>query len=61
MRKELFEGFDGFRHKCPMCGKCFSAQSDWAYKMVNKKTGTIYFCSWGCKRRKEAELEKDSA
>lgn len=55
MRKEIMEGF---RHKCPMCGKGFSAQSDWAYKMNNKKTGTVYFCSWNCKRKREAELEK---
>ena len=45
---------EGYKKKCPECGKTFWAMADWAYK-EGYKNSPVYICSWKClqKRRRE--------
>lgn len=53
------EPLSGYQKKCPECGKEFWAYGDWSYTKTDRKTKSkIYYCSWGCLRKKEREEEK---
>ena len=60
-RKETikFAPLEGYKHRCPECGKEFFGMADWAYKMGYERS-RIYLCSWKClqKRRKAKEKKK---
>lgn len=45
--------------KCPVCGEIFQCNyvEKWAYKKQFYNTKYV-FCSWGCLRKKEKELEE---
>lgn len=44
---------------CPICGKVFCLTSPgWAYKKYDSDENMVYFCSWKCLRKDEAESEK---
>jgi hypothetical protein len=47
--------------KCPVCGKYFCRTKEWAYrKEYYDPHRRVYFCSWKCLRKAEAEKEKKS-
>ena len=53
---------EGYRHKCPNCGKGFWAFSDWAYRLrLYGRPDRDYFCSWKCLREaeKRSDIEKE--
>ena len=42
--------------KCPMCGKEYILNAeDWVYKRHRNHAGDIYFCSYKCTRKYDAE------
>lgn len=42
-------------HVCPICGKIFIANVDWAYRQREHKNNiNRYYCSWHCMRKWEA-------
>lgn len=55
--EELIRG--AYKEKtCPVCGKIFCLTSlEWAYKKYDSEEHIVYFCSWKCLRKDEAESE----
>ena len=51
-RKQLME------RTCAECGRPYIYHNHWTYKMtINEKA--YNFCSWGCMRKREAEVQKE--
>ncbi len=53
---------EGYMHHCHLCGKEFYTHGDcdWSYRgREHSRNGKdLYFCSWGCLRKHEAESEQ---
>ena len=43
---------------CPICGKTFLYNSQSVYKLPNRESGMIYYCSYTCFRKEEKERER---
>ena len=56
--EELIRG--AYKEKtCPVCGKIFCLTSlEWVYKKYDSEEHIVYFCSWKCLRKDEAEESK---
>ena len=52
--------WEGFRKKCPVCGKSFWCNAMWAYKLIENKH-LVYLCTWKCLRTREKENEEKEA
>ena len=56
---QMREPFQGGWHRCPVCGKLFripADKKDWTFAKMRKGKKT-YYCSWGCIRLMEREIE----
>ena len=59
--REMLKRFSKFEHKCAVCGKVFECSGEYIYKHTMGKKGknSVYFCSWTCFRKDEAERENN--
>ena len=47
---------EGYKHRCPICGKEFWGYADWVYRIHIPYVKTrIYLCSYKCKREAETD------